>query len=283
MSLYFWHFNLGKRSVLWNLETDEGRRRAAELIDAADVVLVGEDSYRSTLGHMPDAFRSASVVCVSAYGLGHPDPDRSDDLHVQAQSGMVGLQGHGWGDEAEPILPAAEQSMHCAGLYAAIATLLALRVRTDDEGHLFDVSAQAAAFQSTEQLFGYWVYRREHMERRGGGWATSTPSESWLVPSADGRYVFAWGLLPLFGNPLQAWNDLRAWMRQEGCIEDLDDPIYDDVTMLHSLNPAGDQEAGKHARDVVRKFIESMEADRCYRDGQAINMGWAVSSCLTRR
>ncbi len=38
-SLYFWHYNLGKRSVVLDLDAAEGRGRFAQLANAADVVV----------------------------------------------------------------------------------------------------------------------------------------------------------------------------------------------------------------------------------------------------
>src|SRR3974390_1964934 len=38
-SLYFWHYNLGKRSVVLDLDTAEGQEELAGLIAGADVVL----------------------------------------------------------------------------------------------------------------------------------------------------------------------------------------------------------------------------------------------------
>jgi crotonobetainyl-CoA:carnitine CoA-transferase CaiB-like acyl-CoA transferase len=271
ISLYFWHFNVGKRSVLFEPDTDEGQAGAAALVRAADVVLVGEDGYRYLTDRLPAAFATTHVVAVSAYGLGHPDPDRSDDLHVSAQSGMAGLSGYGSDDESMPIIPPVEQAMHSAGLYGAIAALLALRLR-GGEGQLFDVSAQAAAFQGTEQLFAHWVYRKERLHRRAGGYATSFPTGRWQLTAVDGAYVYAFGLLP---RTQQEWLDLKAWMRRENAIQDLDEPDYDDLQGLRAANPFEISPKGEHVARVIMEFLQSIDAERAYREAQAIKMGWA--------
>ena len=271
ISLYFWHFNVGKRSLVFDPATEQGMSRAAALVRAADVVIVGEDVYRDLTERLPGAFATTHVVAVSAYGLGYPDPERSDDLHVAAQSGMAGLSGYGSDDESMPIIPPVEQAMHSAGLYGAIAALLALRLR-DDKGALFDVSAQAAAFQGTEQLFAHWVYRNEVLRRRAGGYATSFPTGRWQLTAVDGAYVYAFGLLP---RTQQEWLDLKAWMRRENAIQDLDEPAYDDLSGLRAANPFEISPKGQHVARVITEFLQSIDAERAYREAQAIKMGWA--------
>jgi crotonobetainyl-CoA:carnitine CoA-transferase CaiB-like acyl-CoA transferase len=269
ISLYFWHFNAGKRSVALDFETDEGKSAAAHLVQAADVVLVGAGSYDLLSAVLPDGFGSASVVALSAYGLGHRDDERADDLHVAARSGAAGLSGYGPEENSSPIIPPAEQAMHSAGLYGAIAAFLALRLRRP--GALFDVSAQAAAFQGTEQMFAYWTYRREVLRRRGGGYATPFPTGRWQLTGADGGYVYPFGLLP---RTQREWNDLKDWMRRERAIQDLDEPAYADLTELRGQNPFVISERGKRATEVIADFLRSIDSERAYRDGQAIKLGW---------
>jgi crotonobetainyl-CoA:carnitine CoA-transferase CaiB-like acyl-CoA transferase len=272
ISLYFWHFNVGKRSVLFEPGSEEGQRRAAALLMAADVVLVGEETYGDITVRFPEALQQTHIVAITAYGLGSPDRARDDDLHVASQSGMAGLSGYGSGAKSAPIIPPVEQTMHSAGLYGAIAALLAIRLPSDQGGQLFDVSAQAAAFQGTEQLFAHWVYRKEHLHRRAGGYATSFPTGRWQLTAVDGAYVYAFGLLP---RTQREWHDLRAWMRREDAIQDLDDPLYDDLLQLRGINPFEISPEGQHAAAVITEFLESMEAERTYREAQAIKMGWA--------
>ena len=268
-SLYFWHFNAGKRSVVLDLETDAGWSAAAGLVAAADVVLVGADSYDRLSAGLPGGFGGTPVVALSAYGLGHRDDDRADDLHVAARSGTGGLSGYGPEENSSPIIPPAEQAMHSAGLYGAVAALLA--VRSGQPGELFDVSAQAAAFQGTEQLFSCWVYRREVLRRRGGGYATPFPTGRWQLTSADGSYFYPLGLLP---RTQREWTDLKDWMRREGAIQDLDEPAYADLMELRGPNPFVITADGQHAGDVIADFLRQIDGERAYREGQAIKMGW---------
>jgi crotonobetainyl-CoA:carnitine CoA-transferase CaiB-like acyl-CoA transferase len=272
VSAYFWHFNVGKRAVVWEPTSEAGREQAAALVAAADVVLCGRASHQLLQQSMPDVLDRTRVVAVSPYGLCHPPGPGDDDLHVAASSAMGGLSGYGTDEESSPIIPPVEQPMHSAGMYAAISALLALRSDPAAGGAFFDVSAQAAAFQGTEMTFAYAAYRHELLRRRTGGYATAFPSGRWQLTTADGAYAYVFGLLP---RTQREWDDLRSWIRSAGDIEDLDDPRYERVEALRGLSPYDVTEAGLHASDVIARFVQSQDAETVYRRGQAIGLGWA--------
>jgi crotonobetainyl-CoA:carnitine CoA-transferase CaiB-like acyl-CoA transferase len=271
-SIYFWHFNQGKRSALWDLADDSGAERARALIRAADVVLVGRASYDEIIARLPGALDGVAVVAMSAYGLSSPEPLRDDDLHVSAASAMAGLSGYGNDDRSSPVLPPAEQPMHSVGLHGAMAALLAVRLRRQGHGELFDLSAQAAAFQGTEQAFPHAVYRGEELHRRAGGYATAHPTPSWQRTTADGRKVYCFGLLP---RTQRGWDKLRQWMRDEGAIEDLDEPGFEQVAALRGRSSFDVSPEGLHVMEVIGRFIESLDAETVYREAQRIGIGWA--------
>jgi crotonobetainyl-CoA:carnitine CoA-transferase CaiB-like acyl-CoA transferase len=272
VSLYFWHFNLGKRSANFETATPEGRQRASALLAAADVVLVGAERYRQLEAELPGSFGGSHVVVVSPYGLAYPETDLGDDLHVAARSGIAGLSGYGSDETSEPIIPPVEQTMHCAGMYGAIAGMLALRLGKDRAGEVFDVSAQAAAFQGTEALFASWLYRKEHLHRRGGGYATPFPSGRWQTTTSDGAYFYAFGLLP---RTQGEWNNLKDWMRRENAIKDLDEPEYENLEDLRSSDPFDVPAAGQHVAQVILEFITSMDGEQTYRQAQALKLSWS--------
>jgi crotonobetainyl-CoA:carnitine CoA-transferase CaiB-like acyl-CoA transferase len=271
-SLYFWHFHQGQRSVLWDLDSPEGVERARALIRAADVVLVGLASYDEITSHLPGVLDGVAVVAMSAYGLSSPDPLRDDDLHVSAASVMAGLSGYGSDERSSPVLPPAEQPMHSVGLYGAMAALMAVRLRRQGVADIFDLSAQAAAFQSTEQAFAHAAYRGEELHRRTGGYATAYPTPKWQRTTSDGRAVYCFGLLP---RTQGEWEKLREWMRASNALEDLDQPEFADVSKLRGRSSYDASPEGLHAMEVIARFIESLDAETVYRQGQRIGLGWA--------
>jgi crotonobetainyl-CoA:carnitine CoA-transferase CaiB-like acyl-CoA transferase len=272
ISLYFWHFNLGKRSATFETVTPEGRQRAVALLAAADVVMIGADRYRQLGAELPGAFEGSHVVVISPYGLAAHEPEVGDDLHVAARSGIAGLSGYGSDEHSELIIPPVEQTMHSAGMYGAIAAMLALRIGKEGTREVFDVSAQAAAFQGTEALFASWLYRKEHLHRRGGGYATNSPSGRWQTAASDGSYFYAFGLLP---RTQRDWNALKDWMRDEHAVQDLDQPEYDNLEDLRPGDPFTLSRAGQHAGEVILEFIASMDSEHAYRRAQALKISWS--------
>jgi crotonobetainyl-CoA:carnitine CoA-transferase CaiB-like acyl-CoA transferase len=271
VSAYFWHFNVGKRAVLWDVSSAPGRETAARVAAAADVVLCGRATYEQLQEHLPEVAVRLRLVVITPYGLAHPAGPGDDDLHVAASSAMGGLSGYGTDEDSSPIIPPVEQPMHSAGMYAAIAALLALRVEPS-RGAVFDVSAQAGAFQGTEMTFAYAAYRGELLRRRTGGYATAFPTGRWQLTTADGAYAYVFGLLP---RTQREWYDLRDWIRADGDIEDLDDARYERVESLRGLSPYDVTHEGLHASDVIARFVQSQEAEQVYRRGQSIGLGWA--------
>jgi crotonobetainyl-CoA:carnitine CoA-transferase CaiB-like acyl-CoA transferase len=236
------------------------------------VVLIGADRYRQLDAELPEAFGASHVVVISPYGLAHPEPGLDDDLHVAARSGMAGLSGYGTHEMSEPIIPPVEQTMHSAGMYGAIAAMLALRIGKEGAREVFDVSAQAATFQGTEALFASWLYRKEHLHRRGGGYATASPSERWQTATSDGSYFYAFGLLP---RTQREWNDLKEWMREENGIQDLDQPEYENLENFRSPDPFNFSPAARHVGHIIAEFIASMDGEHVYRRAQAMKLSWS--------
>jgi crotonobetainyl-CoA:carnitine CoA-transferase CaiB-like acyl-CoA transferase len=271
-SLYFWHFNQGKRSVLWEPGDAAGAGLAADLLGAADIVLAGRASYAEIIEQLPGVLSQTAFVVMSPYGLASPDPLREDDLHVSAASAMAGLSGYGSDARSSPVVPPAEQPMHSVGLYGAMTALLAVRLPGRGRGQLFDLSAQAAGFQGTEQAFPHAVYRGEELHRRSGGYATAHPTPGWQRTTADGRKVYCFGLLP---RTQRAWDQLRQWMRESGGIEDLDEPRFDEIAKIRGRNSFDISADGAHVMEVIGRFVESLDAETVYREAQRIGIGWA--------
>ena len=63
-------------------------------------------------------------------------------------------------------------------------------------------------------------------------------------------------------------------MRREGAIQDLDEPAYRRPGELRGPNPVVISERGGRAAEVIADFIQSMDGETAYREGQAIKLGW---------
>jgi crotonobetainyl-CoA:carnitine CoA-transferase CaiB-like acyl-CoA transferase len=152
--------NRGKRSVVLDLQTDDGRTRLAELVAASDVLVhnMRRDA-AARCGAAPDTLLAVNphLVHCAIVGFG-PDGPYADlpayDDTVQAVAGIAGAQSwmHG-----EPTYAAQAVADKVAGMAAAFAIAAALRKRElDGEGAAIEVpmAELMASFGLVEHLWG---------------------------------------------------------------------------------------------------------------------------------
>lgn len=148
---YFVPLNRGKRSIVVDLKSDEGRATSERLLATADIVLHNFPRERAErFGLSWDDLRAAhpSLVVgrVTSFGTSGPLADApAYDLVAQARAGL--LTAHASRGDAVPVraggIPMADLT---AGFLLATGVLAALvRARETGEGELVDVSLLAAA------------------------------------------------------------------------------------------------------------------------------------------
>lgn len=152
--------NRGKRSVVLDLGTDDGRARLAELAAASDVLVHNMRRDAAVrCGADPDTLRPVNpkLVHCAIVGFGadgpYADLPAYDDT-VQAVAGIAGAQSwmHG-----EPAYAANAVADKVAGLAAAFAIAAALRKRElDGQGSTIEVpmAELLASFGLVEHLWG---------------------------------------------------------------------------------------------------------------------------------
>ena len=121
---YFASLNRGKRSVVFELGTEEGQRRLGELVAQSHALLVNlKPSGIHKLGLTYEALRrhNEKIVCVAltGYGLDAGD-DPAFDYVIQAATGIASLTGD---PAAPPTLPGYSSADNSTGLTAAIGLL----------------------------------------------------------------------------------------------------------------------------------------------------------------
>ena len=145
----FAFLNRGKRSIVLNLKSSEGREVIARLAKTADVIIEGfRPGVAERLGINFEVLRSVNpniiYVSISGYGqtgpyAGHP----GHDVDYQAISGLVSVTGD---PEQSCGAPAGFQASDIAGgifaLISILAALLARKIKpsNNDEGTYLDVS-----------------------------------------------------------------------------------------------------------------------------------------------
>jgi crotonobetainyl-CoA:carnitine CoA-transferase CaiB-like acyl-CoA transferase len=254
-SLDFWHFNVGKRSVV--VDDDETARRVCA---AADVVIHTLGSSRAAargLDHESlSAGSSGLVSCViTPFGLTGPWADYvADDLVLMALGGSMAVCGYGTDDP--PLACWGDQAWLTAATYGAIAVLAALdfRARTG-QGQLIDVSAHQASASMTEWHVMTYL-------------CTGSPMARFRHPTVtarDGKQVAA--LIPDFLGP-HVFTHFLAMLEADGVAGPLSDPAFEDPR--HRARGYGELMA------ATQRLADRHDGEALFRLGQEAGLPWGV-------
>lgn len=151
-SLFWRAWGRGKRSLVLDLEGDEGREQLRALARSADILIESFVPGRmDELGLGPDSLRSINpaLIYVSVSPFGQTGPyarHPATDLTLAAAGGLLHMQGNG---DRPPIPVGLPETVHLGAVQAAADVLMALygRTRTGRGQHL-DCSLQAAVLWS---------------------------------------------------------------------------------------------------------------------------------------
>lgn len=242
VSLYFEHFNAGKRSVTLDLDRADGAGRLGRLVATCDAVVESgppDNVLSARIGvEALRGFRAGLVlVTVTPFGREGPHRDQAgDDLLIAAQSGLLALSG---APDGHPHRPGGEQAAHMAGLLAANAALLGiLDQQRGGRGCHVEVPANFAAALATLQTANanYYTWHGRVPTRRGIG----SPWFRLLHEAADG-----WVALQAL--PGQ-WDNLIALLVEHDAVADLADAAYQDAAYR--------QEQAEHVIGVIGAFTK---------------------------
>src|SRR4051812_28782245 len=180
-SLWWWHYNTSKRSVVLDEHEPADRARLDRLIGAADVVLAARPLDRAVLAAADPRLITVSVLT----------PSDATDLTVLAEGGPVWSCGYD-DHTVPPVRGGGNQGLHTASHWAVISTLVALMEReASGHGQHVDVDALAAANVTTEVGTYGWLACQSIPHRQTGRHAGEVPSMPTQLLCADGRYVNA--------------------------------------------------------------------------------------------
>ncbi|MQA00775.1 MAG: hypothetical protein GEU80_15875 [Dehalococcoidia bacterium] len=224
-SLDFWFHNLRKRSVVADLDTDDGRALVARLAAGADILLESETPgvmAARGLDYATLAKANPALIYASITPFGQTGPYArfaASDITLMAVGGQMWLCGY---PDAPPARLAGQQAYMQAGLHASYATLIALRHRDlTSQGQHIDLSTQDCIATAMETAMQFWDLRRELRVRTG---AERRSPGAGPYPCADG--VVQW-MAPATAN---GWANLCAWLREEGVEGDYDGPEWSEPT-----------------------------------------------------
>lgn len=278
-SLYFWHYNLGKRSVVLDLDTVDGQAAFRRLAAEADVVLDARPrGYLDARGiGYDDLARDNPGLIMSRivpFGDDGPWADflGSDLVHL-ALGGVMMNCGYDPDPrdryDTPPIAPQMWQAYHIAGEMAAIAILSALNYReASGRGQRLTTSVHEAVSKNTETDLPNWVYLRQAHRRqtcRHSRPASDTPA---IAATKDGRWVLPYRTyLPGFLNTLQGTIRL---LKRYGMELDLESDRYQAPGALD------DPIAKLHVAHATERLVgRTKYADDLWKEAQAEGLPWA--------
>jgi benzylsuccinate CoA-transferase BbsE subunit len=263
LSLGYWYYNGGKRSVVADLDTAEGRAAFDALVADADVVIVNlPPAELRRLGldlpSLSEQHPRLIVVSITPFGLTGPWADyRSSDLVAMATSGLLITSGYD-DHRIPPIRPGGDQAFHTAASFAHIAVLLALIERDQtDRGGLIDLSLQEAAGVTVELANPYWFYPGGLVKRQTCRHAQPVPTQPAIFQCGDGRWVY----FALILSDDKPWQALVDWMASQDLAVDLTDPEYSSL--------AHRQANFHHIQGVIETFCLVNDSSFVYHEGQA--------------
>ncbi len=276
-SLYFWHHNLAKRSVVLDLEDPDGRTQFAALAATADVLLDSRPrDYLPERGLDFETLRGANPKLIHArispFGDTGPWADyAAGDLVHLALGGVMMNCGYDPDPsgyyETPPIAPQMWQSYYIAGEMSAMSILGALVHRLGSgRGQSLSTSVHEAVSQNTETDLPDWVFLGQSHRRLTCRHSTTSARSPSLSITKDGRYLLPYRTY--VRSQGDEWDPTVALLEEFGCQSDLTDPKY-----------ATDYRESAEARDrlalQVDRLVGSYLFDRdVWRAAQDRNLPW---------
>lgn len=274
-SLYFWHYNFGKRGVTLDIYSPEGTALLKKLISQVDVLLdtLPLDTLKK-LGLDWDELQQLNprliYVVLTPFGRSGPWRDyKATDLVHLALGGQMMCCGYSPKEDGTydtpPIAPQMWHAYHIAGNQAFIATVGALIGReSTNEGEMIDVPIHQAVSVCTEIDIPYWIYNQTACYRQTGRHAQPVIGPEVQFPTKDERYSI---LLP---NPFPGgYETLVSFLDGKGKAGDLNDEKYNDPNNRKGLAFA------KHFADVQAGCVAAFGMEEIWREGQTLGIPWA--------
>jgi crotonobetainyl-CoA:carnitine CoA-transferase CaiB-like acyl-CoA transferase len=281
-SLFFWANNRGKKSVVLDVASSEGRQTFLQLLEQADILL--DSSCGRLISELkPDRpltelFPSLIVARLTPFGDTGPWKDfKSSDLIHLALGGVMMNCGYDANADGQydlpPIAPQLWHSYHIAGEQVAVGITAALlhRHRTG-EGQDLSCAVHEAVSKNTELDLMSWVMRRAPIYRQTARHAVEKPSR---VPNIsqtmDGRWNMTWGV------SARDKAKLVPFLDRFGMAADLQPPSEDaDMTARNTPGSAAMDEETLHTLEVIQQFVRSYSyEDLPWREAQDAGLLWA--------
>ncbi len=258
-SLFYWFYNLNKRSITLDLSQPAGVELLLRLARSADIII---ESYKpgrlAEMGLGWEKLReiNPALILLSMTPFGQTGPYRdfvADDTVLAAQSGM--LYVNGWPGR-QPVRPFGLQAYHASAYFGLITTMCALFARDrDGEGQWIDLSMQEATTCAVEHVAGSYFAERRIEPRRG----TLHWSRYFRIGRCRDGYIMHCSL----GD----WTSLVEWVAGDGKAEDLLAPEWEDALYRG--------EHAEHLFDVLDEWAKDYSRDDLLERAQTLRLPFA--------
>ena len=223
-SLWFIHFNAGKRGVTLDLDTLEGQALLKRLAAVADVLV--EDAAPGVMADRGLGYHDLSrlnphlvYTSVTPYGQAGPYSGYAgSDLTAQAMGGL--MYRVGWPEDPPSSLGASFAYQHTAAI-AAVGTLMALVGRdASGQGQHVDAAMHDSIAMVQYDAMPRHAATGQAIRRAGPGQGVGGRRNTRIWPCGDGHVRFQL----LGATAVPEWPRLLDWLDEHGMAEDLRDP-----------------------------------------------------------
>lgn len=252
-SVYFWHHNTSKRSVVLDLASRHGRDQFSQLLGTADALIESHDVGTLAglgLGHEEVLETHPALIYTSITPFGQAGPRAKDPANNIVLSALGGVMNVNGAVDAPPLAAFEDQSYLAASNYAAATTIAALLYRRrTGTGQFIDVSIEAAV-----AAFAHWPYLQSGVAPMRTG--SLNLNAFGIVRCLDGYCAVSLN---------HNWDKHLSWMLSEGFGEELVGlrPPTEEPNV-----PARRANLEKRL-DVLGAWAATKAVDTLFREGQA--------------
>jgi len=259
-SLFFWFYNLNKRSLTLNLKHPRGVELLLQLAKSADIVIESfrpgqMDELGLGWGRLHELNPALIMLSLAPFGQTGPYSGyEADDTVLAALSGMLYVNGF---PGRQPVRPMGLQAYHSSAYYGAIGAMCALFARDRDGiGQAIDLSMQEAAASALEHVGGSYFGAGIIEPRRG----TLHWSRYFRVGKCRDGYIMHC--------TLGDWTSLVEWVASDGKAQDLVNPAWEDALYR--------AEHAEHLFDVLDEWVKEYRRDELLERAQTLRLPYAT-------
>jgi len=193
LSTYFLSLNRGKKSIVLNLASEQGKDIFLRLVEKVDILVenfVPGTMKKLGLDYEVVKQRNPKIIYAAISGFGQNGPYATKpafDVIVQAMGGIMSITGEPGGS---PIRPGVSLGNIAAGLFLCIAILAALQERhVSGRGQMIDISMLDCQVAIQENAFVRYLNTGEMPCAMGTRHPVFTPFQ--VFPTKDGYMAVA--------------------------------------------------------------------------------------------